>query len=90
MQSAWVICFVFPLDLARGRSVGLASGIVLSVGYAGGLVGPWVSGLILDITKSFTSVMYFLTIISVVSAVVCYFGIPETGRKDHKDRVTGQ
>lgn len=81
LQSAWVICFVIPLDLPKGRSVGLVSGIVLSVGYLGGLVGPYVSGVILDTFGTFVSVMYFLGIVSLVGSVVCYFGITETGKK---------
>ena len=42
-----------PLELLPNESVGMASGTVLSIGYLGGLVGPWLAGRIVDSTGKF-------------------------------------
>jgi cyanate permease len=74
-----IILSLIP-DLVPAEGVGRASGMVMSIGYIGGLVGPWLGGYILDITGSLD---LNLIILAVLSAVGAYLAIrlPETGAK---------
>jgi cyanate permease len=77
---------IFPLVLALPvhfvpvESVGEATGIVLSIGYVGALVGPWMAGYILDMSGSLNQAYIFLIGASIVLSV---FGLllPETGSR---------
>jgi cyanate permease len=69
-----------PLELLPTESVGTASGTVLSIGYLGGLVGPWLTGKIVDLTGNFDLALIFLMITAFVWAVIG-FVIPETGNR---------
>lgn len=65
-------------DLVPVEGIGRASGMVMSVGYVGGLVGPWLGGYILD----FTGTLNLNLIISAgLAAVGIYLALrlPETG-----------
>lgn len=81
MTSAWILCLILPLDLATERHVGVATGVVISIGYVGGLVGPWVAGYVMDLSGSFDSALYFLIIVTLISVAVCILGLPETGER---------
>jgi CP family cyanate transporter-like MFS transporter len=74
-----IILSLIP-DLVPAEGVGRASGMVMSIGYIGGLVGPWIGGYILDITGTLD---LNLIILAVLSAVGAYLAIrlPETGAK---------
>jgi CP family cyanate transporter-like MFS transporter len=74
-----IILSLIP-DLVPAEGVGRASGMVMSIGYIGGLVGPWLGGYILDITGALD---LNLIILAVLSAVGAYLAIrlPETGTK---------
>jgi cyanate permease len=67
-----------PLELLPNEYAGMASGTVLSIGYLGGLVGPWLAGRIVDVTGSFDLALYILTGTAIVWAVIGFL-IPETG-----------
>ncbi len=69
-----------PLELLPNEYAGMASGTVLSIGYLGGLVGPWLAGRIVDVTGSFDLALYILTGTAIVWALIGFL-IPETGRK---------
>lgn len=68
-----------PLELLPNESVGMASGTVLSIGYVGGLVGPWLAGHIVDTTASLDLALLMLVGTAIVSALIGFL-IPETGR----------
>jgi cyanate permease len=74
-----IILSLIP-DLVPAEGVGRASGMVMSIGYIGGLAGPWLGGYILDITGTLD---LNLIILAVLSAVGAYLAIrlPETGAK---------
>jgi CP family cyanate transporter-like MFS transporter len=74
------IILALPLELLPNESVGTASGTVLSIGYLGGLVGPWLTGKIVDLTGNFDLALIFLMITAFVWAVIG-FVIPETGNR---------
>lgn len=69
-----------PLELLPNEYAGMASGTVLSIGYLGGLVGPWFAGRIMDVTGSFDLALYMLTGTAIAWALIGFL-IPETGRR---------
>ena len=70
----------FLLEMLPNRSVGAASGTVLSIGYIGGLLGPWLAGHIVDSTASLDLALVFLGGTALLWAWMG-FRMPETGRK---------
>ena len=69
-----------PVDIMSKRQVGIASGLVMSIGYAGGFIGPWITGRIMDITTNFDISLLVLVGVSIASVGIA-FKIPETGAK---------
>jgi cyanate permease len=74
------LIMAFLPDLVPIEGIGRASGMVLSIGYVGGLVGPWLGGYILDITGALN---LNLIILAGLSAVGVYLALrlPGTGVK---------
>jgi len=74
----FAIILALPPELVPAEGVARASGMMLSIGYIGGLVGPWVAGHIMDITGTLN---LDLAVLSVLAAVATYlaFRLPETG-----------
>ena len=60
------------------EQVGAASGLVLSVGYIGGIIGPLIGGRILDVTGSLSLSLVVLVGVSIAMAGVAIM-LPETG-----------
>jgi CP family cyanate transporter-like MFS transporter len=60
------------------EEVGLASGLVLSIGYVGGVIGPLVGGRVLDLTGNLDLSLIILVVVSAVAAGIVYW-LPETG-----------
>jgi len=71
---------VLPVELMPKESVGVASGLVLSVSYIGGIIGPLVGGYIFDLTGSIDMSFIILAAVQVVGAVIA-FRLPETGAR---------
>ncbi len=69
-----------PLELLPNEYAGMASGAVLSIGYLGGLLGPWFAGHIMDATGSLDIALLMLVGTAIAWAIVG-FVIPETGRR---------
>jgi CP family cyanate transporter-like MFS transporter len=69
-----------PVEMMPKESVGMASGIVLSIGYIGGLVGPWLAGHIVDATGTLDLDLVILIGISIVWTYIAFL-VPETGPK---------
>ncbi len=69
-----------PLEMLPKESVGAASGMVLSIGYLGGIVGPWLTGRILDSTGSLDAALVVLIVMALIW-VVAGLLIPETGAR---------
>jgi len=76
----YVILLVLPIELVRKEEVGTASGLLLSVGAVGGIIGPLIGGRILDSTGSLDLSLLVLTGVSIASACIA-FRLPETGAK---------
>jgi CP family cyanate transporter-like MFS transporter len=69
-----------PVELVSKESVGLATGMMLSIGYLGGLVGPWLAGYILDVTGTLDLALIVLVGTAIVWTIITFF-IPETGSR---------
>ena len=74
----WVAILAFPVEVMPREDVGKASGIILSLGYVGGVIGSQVGGRILDVTGSLDHALLVLVAVS-AAAVGVAFGLPETG-----------
>ena len=69
-----------PVELMPEEEVGTASGLILSIGYMGGVIGPLIGGRILDLTGSLDQSLLVLSGVSVAMAIVAFM-LPETGNK---------
>ena len=69
-----------PVEITSKQSVGKASGMVLFIGYIGGLVGPWLAGHILDVTGTLDLAFMILIGTAIVWAFIAFL-IPETGSR---------
>jgi cyanate permease len=72
------IILAFPVEMVPKDSVGMASGMVLSIGYVGGLVGPWFAGYVQDITGTLDLALVALSGMAIVWACITFL-LPETG-----------
>ena len=80
----FVILLVLPVELVPAEAVGKASGMIISISYIGGLVGPWITGHIIDNTGNLDLA---LVVLIVLSAVATYLALrlPETGPRVRLD-----
>ena len=67
-----------PVEMVGPEQSGSASGMAMSIGYTGAIIGPLVGGFVLDRTGSYEWVFLSLVIVSAVTAVVAFI-VPETG-----------
>ncbi len=74
----FITLLTLPVEMMHEREVGITSGMVLSIGFAGGVIGPLVGGHILDTTQTLDLSLMILVGISLVSAFLAS-RIPETG-----------
>ena len=74
----FVMILALPAELVPPQDIGRASGMQLSIGYIGGLVGPWVAGYIMDITGTLDLDLIILIGLSAVATYLA-FTLPETG-----------
>jgi len=73
-----------PLELLPGEKAGTASGIVLSIGYLGSFLGPWVAGLIAD-ALGVPAAMWTVAAITFASGAVVAARMTETLKLDDPD-----
>ncbi|GAJ03164.1 unnamed protein product, partial [marine sediment metagenome] len=76
----FITILALPVEMIPEEDVGTASGLVLSIGYIGGIIGPLIGGRILDITGSLDLSLLILTGVSIAAAGIT-FRLPETGPK---------
>ena len=69
-----------PIEMSPEEEVGTASGLTLSGGYTGGVIGALTGGRILDLTGSLDLSFLILTGVSIVATGIA-FSLPETGIK---------
>jgi cyanate permease len=74
----FVTLLALPVEMIDREQVGAASGIVISIGFAGGVIGPLIGGAILDNTQSLD--LSFMVLIGVsLAATFLALRLPETG-----------
>jgi cyanate permease len=76
----YVTILALPVEMMPSKDVGTASGLVLSIGYMGGVIGAVIGGRILDLTRSLDLSLLVLTGVSIAAAGIA-FRLPETGPK---------
>jgi CP family cyanate transporter-like MFS transporter len=69
-----------PVEMTPREKVGMASGLMISIGYTGAIIGPLLGGYILDLTASLKVCMMMLIAVSIGTAFVSLI-LPETGRR---------
>ena len=72
-----------PVEMMPREDVGAASGIILTFGFLGGAIGPYVSGHILDLTGNLDLSLLILAGISIATAGIA-LRLPETGPRGIK------
>lgn len=80
LEMRFVTIMALPVEISPKEEVGMASGLVLSVGFAGGVCGSLIAGRILDLTGSLNSALIVLIAVSIAATAVA-LRIPETGPK---------
>jgi cyanate permease len=80
ISGSFSMMLALPAELSRGRSVGSASGMILSIGYVGGLIAPWLAGYLFDISGTLDWSLEGLFVIGLGWALIGAL-VPETGRK---------
>lgn len=71
------IILALPVEIMSKEETGTASGLVLSIGYIGGIIGPLIGGRILDLTGNLNQSLILLIGISIAAAVLAS-RLPET------------
>ena len=79
-SGTFAMILALPIEMLPRNAVGTASGAIFSIGYIGGLVGPWLTGKVADATGTFDLALVGLVVIAALWAVVGFL-MPETGRK---------
>ena len=79
-SGTFAMILALPIEMLPRNAVGTASGAILSIGYIGGLVGPWLTGKVVDATGSFDLALVGLVVTAALWAVVGFL-MPEAGRK---------
>ena len=59
-----------PVEIMPKKQAGSASGMVLAMGYFGAVIGPIVSGVILDATANFNIIFGILIFISLITTAI--------------------
>lgn len=79
-SGTFAMLLALPIEMLPRNAVGTASGAILSIGYIGGLVGPWLTGKVVDETGNFDRALIGLTVIAALWMVLGFL-MPEAGRK---------
>ncbi len=78
-----------PLEMVPKESVGTASGLVLSFGYTGGIVGPLLAGYIMDATGALHLTLIILGGVGIAWALIAFL-LPETGSRARGKKMKGE
>ncbi len=69
-----------PVEIMPKKHAGIAGGVVVSIGYIGAVIGPSMTGKILDITGSFQIVFTILAVLSIITTGLTFL-IPLNSKK---------
>ena len=79
-SGSFSMLLALPAELSRRRSIGSASGMILSIGYLGGLIAPWLAVYLFDISGTLDWSLLGLFVIGLGWALIGAL-VPETGRR---------
>jgi cyanate permease len=80
ISGSFSMILALPAELSGKASIGSASGMVLSIGYVGGLIGPWLAGYLFEVSGTLDWALIALFVIGLIWALIACI-IPETGRR---------
>ena len=80
----FVLCLTLPIELVKPQFVGAAAGLSASIGYGGGVLGPYVTGLVIEFGGGFDFLPVLLILLSLVTSAFSVL-LPETGWKAHSE-----
>lgn len=83
LTATYVMPLFLPLELVKPEYAGTASGVVISIGYIGGAMGPLIAGYLKDTTGTLVSSIIMLAVLTFISIIIVFF-IPETGYRTQK------
>jgi cyanate permease len=73
--------FLLPMDFAEENQIGSSTGFVLTVAYLGGIIGPIISGMIIDYTSTVEMGFFAASAIIILGAILSLL-IKSYGRSD--------
>ena len=80
IAGSYSIVLILPAETLSDDRIALGTGAVLSLGYIGGFLGPWIGGAILDSHGSFDYLVYTLAASSCLM-LIATLGLRETGHR---------
>jgi len=80
LTATYVMSLFLPLELVKADHAGTASGVVISIGYIGGAMGPLIAGYLKDTTGTLVPSIIMLAVMTFISMVIIFL-IPETGHR---------
>ena len=78
-----------PVEIMPKEHAGTASGVVVSIGYMGAVVGPLIAGQILDLTGTLQSVFFVILIVLSLITTGFAFLIPKISTKGDWSKTLG-
>ncbi|MFC2045792.1 CynX/NimT family MFS transporter [Chloroflexota bacterium] len=74
----YVMLLALPIEIMPKETVGRASGLIISIGFTGGIIGPLIGGYTLDFTGNLNLSLLILLGLSIL-AIGIALKLPETG-----------
>ena len=84
VSGVFSLMFIVPVERVGLVKAGGAMGLTLSIGYIGGLVGPWLVGYLRDLTGAFWSGFLSIAVVSEVALLLSLL-LKETGWRRSAD-----
>jgi len=78
--SVFTLMFIVPIERVGIERAGSAMGFVLSIGYIGGLLGPWLVGYLSDLLNEFET-SFLIIVVATEVAMILGIIIKETGSR---------
>lgn len=79
-SARFIIILALPVEMVPKEAVGTASGLILSVGYIGGVIGPLIGGYFFDLTGNLDLSFLLLIGVSVATGSIA-LKLPEIGSR---------
>ncbi|MEM2878898.1 MAG: MFS transporter [Candidatus Hadarchaeales archaeon] len=80
LTATFIMGLILPVELVGEERGAAASGLVISIGYIIGALGPWIAGQLKEMTSSLSSSILMLVVVLIFSSGLV-LALPETGRR---------